>query len=61
MAGPRRRAQDLLKRVQNHRIDLADARARRAELRRELDDPPSEVRGLIERHEQLRGWRMRIR
>jgi hypothetical protein len=49
------------KRVQNHRIDLADARARRAELRRELDDPPSEVRGLIERHEQLRGWRMRIR
>jgi hypothetical protein len=34
MAGPRRRAQDLLKRVQNHRIDLADPRARRAELRR---------------------------
>src|SRR5215211_8915605 len=26
-----------------------------------LDDPPSEVRGLIERHEQLRGWRTRIR
>jgi hypothetical protein len=47
--------------VQNHRIDLADALARRAELRRELDDPPSEVRGLIERHEQLRGWRTRIR
>lgn len=46
--------QDLLKRVQNHRIDLADALARRAELGRELDDPPSEVRGLIERHEQLR-------
>jgi hypothetical protein len=40
--------------VQNHRIDLADALARRAELRRELDDPPSEVRRLIERHEQLR-------
>jgi hypothetical protein len=40
--------------VQNHRIDLADALARRAELGRELDDPPSEVRGLIERHEQLR-------
>ena len=55
MAGPRRRAQDLLKRVQNHRIDLADARARRAARRRELDDPPSEVRGLIEHHEQLRG------
>ena len=54
MAGPRRRAQDLLKPVQNHRIDLADALARRAELGRELDDPPSEVRGLIERHEQLR-------
>ena len=34
--------------------------ARRAELGRELDDPPSEVRGLIERHEQLRGWRTRI-
>jgi hypothetical protein len=33
---------------------LADALARRAELGRELDDPPSEVRGLIERHEQLR-------
>jgi hypothetical protein len=46
--------QDLLKRVQNHRIDLADTLARRAELRRELDNPPSEVRGLIERHEQLR-------
>jgi hypothetical protein len=44
----------LPKRVQNHRIDLADALARRAELGRELDDPPSEVRGLIERHEQLR-------
>jgi hypothetical protein len=54
MAGPGRRAQDLLKRVQNHRIDLADALARHAELRRGLDDPPSEVRGLIERHEQLR-------
>jgi hypothetical protein len=40
--------------VQNHRIDLADALARHAELGRELDDPPSEVRGLIERHEQLR-------
>jgi hypothetical protein len=26
-----------------------------------LDNPPSEVRGLIERHEQLRGWRTRIR
>ena len=50
VAGP----QDLLKRVQNHRIDLADALTRRAELRRELEDPPSEVRGLIERHEQLR-------
>jgi hypothetical protein len=54
MAGPRGRAQDLLKPVQNHRIDLTDALARRAELGRELDDPPSEVRGLIERHEQLR-------
>jgi hypothetical protein len=54
VAGPRRRAQDLLKRVQNHRIDLADALARHAELGRGLDDPPSEVRGLIERHEQLR-------
>jgi len=31
--------------VQNHGIDLADALARRAELRRELDDLPSEVRG----------------
>jgi len=40
--------------VQNHGIDLADALARRAELRRELDDLPSEVRGLIERHEKLR-------
>jgi hypothetical protein len=47
--------------VQNHRIDLADALARRAKLRRGLDNPPSEVRGLIERHEQLRGWRTRIR
>jgi hypothetical protein len=47
--------QDLLKRVQNHRIDLADALARRAELRGGLDNPPSEVRGPIERHEQLRG------
>jgi len=46
--------QDLLKRVQNHGIDLADVLARRAELRRDLDDLPSEVRGLIERHEQLR-------
>jgi hypothetical protein len=41
--------------VQNHRIDLADALARRAELRGGLDNPPSEVRGPIERHEQLRG------
>jgi hypothetical protein len=40
--------------VQNHGIDLADALARRAELGRELDDLPSEVRGLIDRHEQLR-------
>ena len=40
--------------MQNHGIDLADALARRAELRRELDDLPSEVRGLIERHEKLR-------
>jgi hypothetical protein len=55
------RATGLLKRVQNHRIDLADALARRAELRGGLDNPPSEVRGLIERHEQLRGWRTRIR
>jgi hypothetical protein len=54
-------ATGLLKRVQNHRIDLADALARRAELRGGLDNPPSEVRGLIERHEQLRGWRTRIR
>jgi hypothetical protein len=46
-------ATGLLKRVQNHRIDLADALARRAKLRRGLDNPPSEVRGLIERHEQL--------
>jgi hypothetical protein len=34
MAGPRRQAQDLLKPVQNHRIDLADVLARRAELGR---------------------------
>jgi hypothetical protein len=47
-------ATGLLKRVQNHRIDLAHALARRAELRGGLDNPPSEVRGLIERHEQLR-------
>jgi hypothetical protein len=54
IAGPRRRPQDLLKRVQDHRIDLADALPKRAELRRELDDPPSAVRGLIQRYEQLR-------
>jgi hypothetical protein len=55
MAGPRRLATGLLKRVQNHRIDRADALARRAELSGGLDNPPSEVRGPIERHEQLRG------
>ena len=38
-------ATGLLKRVQNHRIDLADALARRAELRRRLDNPRSEVHG----------------
>ena len=48
-------ATGLLKRVQNHRIDRAHALARRAELRGGLDNPPSEVRGPIERHEQLRG------
>jgi hypothetical protein len=38
--------------VQDHRIDLADALARRAELGRGWTIR-REVRGLIERHEQL--------